>query len=37
VDPRLQEIEAALRALNADELTPRAALDHIYRLRALLG
>jgi DNA mismatch repair protein MutS len=37
VDPRLLEIEAALRALNADELTPRAALDHIYRLRALLG
>ena len=36
VDPRLLEIEAALRALDADNLTPRAALDHIYRLRSLL-
>jgi DNA mismatch repair protein MutS len=36
VDPRLLEIEAALRALDADNLTPRAALDHIYKLRSLL-
>jgi DNA mismatch repair protein MutS len=35
VDPRLQEIEAALRAVDADDLTPRAALDLVYRLRAL--
>ena len=37
VDPRLVEMEAALRAVNADDLTPRAALDLIYKLRALLG
>jgi DNA mismatch repair protein MutS len=36
VDPRLQELEAALRAVSVDDLTPRAALDLIYRLRALL-
>jgi DNA mismatch repair protein MutS len=36
-DPRLLELEAALRAANADDLTPRAALDLIYKLRALLG
>ena len=36
VDPRLQELEAALRAVNADDLTPKAALDLIYKLRALL-
>jgi len=36
-DPRLQELEAALRAVNADDLTPRAALDLVYKLRALLG
>jgi len=35
VDPRLLEIEAALRAVSADDLTPRAALDLIYKLRAL--
>jgi DNA mismatch repair protein MutS len=37
VDPRLREVEAALRAVSADDLTPRAALDLIYKLRALLG
>ena len=36
-DPRLLELEAALRAVNADDLTPRAALDLIYKLRSLLG
>jgi DNA mismatch repair protein MutS len=37
VDPRLLELEAALRAVSADDLTPRAALDLVYKLRALLG
>ena len=37
VDPRLLELEAALKSVNADELTPRAALDLVYKLRALLG
>jgi DNA mismatch repair protein MutS len=37
VDPRLVELEAALRAVSADDLTPRAALDLVYKLRALLG
>ena len=36
-DPRLLELEAALRAVNADDLTPRAALDLVYKLRSLLG
>ena len=36
-DPRLLELEAALKAVNADDLTPRAALDLVYKLRALLG
>ncbi|HUQ10987.1 MAG TPA: DNA mismatch repair protein MutS [Steroidobacteraceae bacterium] len=36
-DPRLLEIEAALRAVNADDLTPRDALGLIYKLRSLLG
>jgi len=31
------EIEAAIKALNADELSPRAALDLIYELKAKLG
>jgi DNA mismatch repair protein MutS len=31
------EVETALAAINPDELTPRAALDALYRLRALLG
>jgi DNA mismatch repair protein MutS len=35
VDPRLLELEAALRAVSVDDLTPRAALDLVYRLRAL--
>jgi DNA mismatch repair protein MutS len=37
VDPRLLELEAALRAVSADDLTPRAALDLVYKLRSLLG
>jgi len=37
VDPRLLEVEAALRAVTTDELSPRAALDLVYKLRALLG
>jgi DNA mismatch repair protein MutS len=36
-DPRLLELEAALKAVSADDLTPRAALDLVYKLRALLG
>ena len=36
-DPRLLELEAALKAVSADELTPRAALDLVYKLSALLG
>jgi DNA mismatch repair protein MutS len=36
-DPRLLEVEAALRAVSADDLTPRAALDLIYKLRSLLS
>jgi DNA mismatch repair protein MutS len=36
-DPRLLEMEAALRAVSADDLTPRAALDLVYKLRSLLG
>jgi DNA mismatch repair protein MutS len=36
-DPRLLELEAAVKAVNADDLTPRAALDLVYKLRALLG
>ena len=37
VDPRLLELEAALRAVSADDLTPKAALDLIYKLRSLLN
>jgi DNA mismatch repair protein MutS len=37
VDPRLQELEAAVKAVSADDLTPRAALDLVYKLRSLLG
>jgi len=36
VDPRLREVEAALRAVSADDLTPRAALDLVYKLHSLL-
>jgi DNA mismatch repair protein MutS len=36
-DPRLLEVEAALRGVDADDLTPRAALDLIYKLRSLLS
>jgi DNA mismatch repair protein MutS len=37
VDPRLLELEAALRAVSVDDLTPRAALELVYKLRSLLG
>jgi DNA mismatch repair protein MutS len=37
VDPRLLELEAALQAAKPDDLTPRAALDLVYKLRSLLG
>ncbi|HVI90318.1 MAG TPA: DNA mismatch repair protein MutS, partial [Dongiaceae bacterium] len=30
-------VEAALKAINPDELTPRAALEELYRLRSILG
>ncbi|HJS31551.1 MAG TPA: DNA mismatch repair protein MutS, partial [Alphaproteobacteria bacterium] len=33
---RISEVEAALNEMNPDELTPRAALEALYRLRALL-
>ena len=36
-DPRLLELEAALTAVSADDLTPRAALELVYKLRSLLG
>jgi DNA mismatch repair protein MutS len=36
-DPRLLELEAAVKAIDADDLTPRAALDLLYKLRALLN
>jgi DNA mismatch repair protein MutS len=36
VDPRLLELAAAIHAAQPDELTPRAALDLVYRLRQLL-
>jgi DNA mismatch repair protein MutS len=36
-DPRLLELEAALRAAKPDDLSPRAALDLVYKLRSLLG
>jgi DNA mismatch repair protein MutS len=36
-DPRLLELEAAVKAVSADDLTPRAALELVYKLRALLG
>jgi DNA mismatch repair protein MutS len=36
-DPRLLELEAAVKAVSADDLTPRAALDLVYKLRSLLG
>jgi DNA mismatch repair protein MutS len=30
-------VEAALRAINPDELTPKAALEELYRLRGLVS
>ena len=35
-DPGAERVRAALEALEPDELTPRAALDALYRLRKLL-
>ena len=37
VDPRLLELEAAVKAVSADDLTPRAALDLVYKLRSLIS
>jgi DNA mismatch repair protein MutS len=34
--PKLSAVEEALRTVNPDELTPRAALEELYRLRGLL-
>ena len=34
---RVAPIEQALKAINPDDLTPKAALDELYRLRAMLG
>ena len=34
--PKLSGVEAELRDLNPDDLTPRAALEALYRLRGLL-
>jgi DNA mismatch repair protein MutS len=36
-DPRLLELEAAVKAVSADDLTPRAALDLVYKLRSLIS
>ena len=33
--PRASAVEDALKAVNPDELTPRQALEELYRLRAL--
>jgi DNA mismatch repair protein MutS len=30
-------VEEALRAIDPDSLTPRAALDELYRLRGMVG
>jgi DNA mismatch repair protein MutS len=34
--PQMDELLQALRALDPDSLSPRAALEALYRLRALL-
>jgi DNA mismatch repair protein MutS len=34
--PRVSVVEQALQAINVDNLTPRAALQHLYDLQALL-
>jgi DNA mismatch repair protein MutS len=36
VDPRLQELAAALRAAEPDQIAPRDALDLVYKLKKLL-
>ncbi|OYQ31838.1 DNA mismatch repair protein MutS [Niveispirillum lacus] len=36
-EPEPSLIEKELRSINPDELTPRAALDALYRLRGMLG
>ena len=35
-DPLAEQLKAALQAIEPDELTPRQALDELYRLRKLL-
>jgi DNA mismatch repair protein MutS len=35
-DPRAEQLKAALQAIEPDELSPRQALDELYRLRKLL-
>lgn len=35
-DPLAELLKAALQAIEPDELTPRQALDELYRLRKLL-
>ncbi len=34
--PRISQVETALKALDIDSLTPRAALQHLYELQTLL-
>ena len=36
-DPRAEALRVALEGLDADALSPRAALDEIYRLKAMLN
>jgi DNA mismatch repair protein MutS len=36
VDPRLQELAAAVRAAEPDQIAPRDALDLVYKLKKLL-
>jgi DNA mismatch repair protein MutS len=36
LEPRLEALEQALAELNPDELTPKLALEALYKLKALL-
>jgi DNA mismatch repair protein MutS len=36
-EPEPSKVEQALRAVDPDGLTPRAALEELYRLKALLA
>ena len=36
-DEIAEQVKAELAAIDPDELTPRKALDELYRLRGLLG